>query len=615
MNIINTIATPDKATNKAVKSGLWSAPDTWDTPPTDGAKVYVPSGLTVTISGDEGETPFWTLVEGVLRYDPDTSSNFSTESLFVMHHGRLEIVSDEIQQLTFPALSGKKIDWAYDPMEVSRGLVVEGTVQIEGKKKTPFLSVKNLPPVGALGIQVETAPSGWEVGDELCLTSGNYDQEEFFLFQGYTSGVVQLDHAIVNLREFPIDPTTGMVYAECRLHVANLTRNIKLGSSLDAAGNRELQGHVMLMHGPHMIAGVEFDNLGRTTIDEVTDPRVENDKRIVDLAPLCGLNAENTRGRYALHFHMAGPDSAKSTVDSVVVRQAKNSRMKFGVIIHSSHVDCLNAVVLNVDGSHYMTEEGDERGQWKNCIAIHSKGHTEGGKDHHPDDGCMLPKYPEIFHRHRLDVGFQGAGFWPQGGGVDVIDCVAAGQFSTGIDTWTRPLDFRRENTFHVAFPTKCLPDPSWVQPPQEMIEIDHVPIVIRGFHAYGVDFSDRYSQMSGVSFKYTGHKQKEDFPLSPYSICENVVVWNARHGVVTAYAGNVYYKNVLLVQGNAKQARQTGKGMQLGTQGGNHNKLENVRVDGFEKPIGMSTDTTVVNVTVDGTTFVPPPDSGDGPR
>jgi len=610
---IATISLESTVTSRAVKDGSWADPTTWDTPPTNNGRVLIPSGLVVTIDNHVLETPFWIRADGTLRFKPDVDTSIGFESLLCSHHGRIEVGTAAAPVtasavLTVKALSGQPINWAYDPFELSRGIIAECKVEMHGQAKTEFVSVRTLPAMGASTLTLDQTPNGWKVGDVLDYTAPIYDQAETFTLKAIQGNVVTLDRPIKFTRKYPIDPVTGQTCTRCTLHLSNRTRNVKIQSDPIHAGNLKLQGHVMLMHqGGHRLYFVEVANMGRTSIEPMNDPIVNEDgSRDPQLMPLCGLVAENVRGRYSVHFHRAGPFSEQSIVHGVSVHNIRNSKNKFSYINHSSNVEFRNAIAANADGSAFMTEEGDEVGWFYNIMAVHSRGKEQGGTDHQPNDACTLKNYPRIFHMTRLQVGFQGAFFWPQGAGTPIDGGVGAGMFSTGTDVWTRPLNFRRNNTYRVMFPIALLPDGgAWTAPLQDYIAIEFPPSSVKNVQVYGVG-TTRYSQKTCFSFKYHGFQIRAKFPQAPMSVFQGNFGWNCHNGMSTAYTGNVHIEDFEILHGDVSYPRALSRGLSLAAQGGNNNKLTNVAIKGFAVPLVNSLATPLEHVTVNGQPYQP---------
>lgn len=597
-HVLTPLAPDAQATHKAVMSGSWSSAATWGgvVPGTD-AKVIIPAGVVVTVDKELGGTAmFWIRVDGTLKFAASVNTALTADSVFVNMGGRLEIGSaltpiqaDKTAKLIIKARNGLPIDQAWDPTELSRGVVAEGMVAIQGAPKTAWTTISTMPALGDTTLTLDVVPSGWRPGDTLVLTAPVYDQDETFSLVKVVGSTVTLDHPMTFAR---VVPRPGLAF-----HVANLTRNAQILSA--DVGSSKLQGHLMLMGGGHEIRYGGFYDLGRTTIKPVSDPLVLPDgSRDPSLAPLCGLTEENVRGRYAVHFHNAGPDSARSHVDGSVVSVQRRAGFKIGYINHSSNVSFRDNIGYQIDGAHFMTEEGNEVGEFVGNLAIYSRG-SNFPVDDQPGEACMNPKYPEIHNRRRLDVGHRGHGFWIHSGAVDVVSNVATSQDSSGFDLWTRPLNHpMKTNTFLIQFPVPLLRDNGPWALGKATIPINAVPAIWLNNTAY-VSGGQKHARKTALSLHYHGTHQVTLFPKSPKNLIDGFQAWNVQNGIVTTYLGWFRFQNVELIGGDYQRA--TTLGMGLTAQGGNNMDLSNIRIDNFKFPLRTGTTFTCVNVTVAG--------------
>lgn len=611
---ITRLTPRDQATNTAIRSGNWSAPETWDPePPKPGARILIGQGIIVTVDQEFADRYEWIRIDGVLRFDPGGFTELVVETLAVEHTGRLEI-GTAAEPVTGRAVltfhhRGEPINHDYDPGELSRGLVAIGHVEMAGSSKTSWVTLSRSPEAGASWLDLDSEPFGWSPDDTIVLTAPEYGRDETFRILTIDGAHITLDHPIANARPLPVNRNTSEPYEGLSLHVANLTRNVVVRTHPDYAGRPAMQGHVMMMHdGGHQIRNVEFADLGRTTVAPVSDPLIVNGVRDPSLAPMCGLETENVRGRYSVHFHMAGPESPQSLVEGTVVKVARDAGFKIGYINHSSNVSFRNNVGYQIDGSTFFTEEGDETGEFVGNIAIHSKG-SNNPNDGQPRDVCTKTNYPELHHRRRHDVGHRGHGYWIHGGGVDVIGNVASGHGSSGFEFWSRPLNFRIDNTYEVRFPVSKLRDGGGWAGNYTSLDVNFVPGLWRENVSY-VTSAGRNSRKAALSIHYHGQHQADRYPGAPKNLIDGFLGWNTVNGVMTSYSGWIAYLNTRLINGDAAD----GSGMRLGTQGGNNNVLRRVSVDGFQIGIAPSSMTIYESVMVDGEPYLPPPLCGGAP-
>jgi G8 domain/K319L-like, PKD domain len=580
-----------EATHTAAASGPWSSPKTWNAGrlPAADAKVLVPEGVTVTVDRELSAPLSWIRVEGALRFDAGANTAVVVDTLKVEYGGRLEIGTAAkpipaglTAQVVIAARAGQPIDQSSDPFELSRGVIAQGIVEIHGAAKTPFVSVSEAPRMGTASIVADQPPAGWLPGDALVLTASEYDQDETFKLVRVEGTTIVLDHPIRNARALPaVETVKG--WSNPAFHLGNLTRNVQIRSETASAGDPKRQGHVMLIHrGGHKISWVGFYDLGRTTVRPVTDPTIQDGRRDAGISAAAGITAENIRGRYSLHFHGAGPTVEASQVEGCVVQVKRGAGFKLGIANHSSNVIVRGCVSHNIDGSHYFTEEGDEIGEFSRNLAIHSVG-SGTSHDEQPRD-VDLKNDPALHQRRRLDVGHRGTGFWLNGGGVDVIDNVSAGQAHSGFNLWARPLNHRLANTYVVRFPVAYLRDRTWANS-ADSVPIENVPIRFNGNVAYVLGHA-RNGGEGGFIFEYHGIATKSRFPDAPYSELYNLLSWNAG-GIKASYAGNFHLKNARVI---GQSSRTEDVGARLGIQGSNGALIENLRVEGFPRGVTLPT-------------------------
>lgn len=604
MRVATTLA--ESATNQAIASGLWSNTDTWENGiPANDSRVVIPTGMTVTVDTTTNNL-FWVRIDGVLRFSTNLNTSLILDTLFISPDGKLEMGTDQapiqsnvVANLIIKARNNQPIDQSWDSFELSRGISSEGLVEMEGPAKTHQVRVTTLPVAGSNQVYLNDVPAGWVNGDEVVVTGTRYNTQEVFTIANIDGTNLTLNQPLKQVRAFP----AGCV--DCFINVANLTRNVVVQTDPLNINDKRLRGHVMIMHrGGQRIRYARFKNLGRTTTQPVSDPVIINGVRQASLMPLAGLTAENIRGRYSLHFHLAGITSAQSSVIGSVVDNTKDSGFKLGFTNHESNVSFRNNIGFQIDGSHFFTEEGTETGEFIDNIAIHSRGDQNGGLDHQLSVQSALQNYPNEWNRARLDVGFKGTGFWIHGGVTPASGNIAVGMSDTGINVWPRPLDFGKNNTYHLRVPVEVLGNPTWTGNAAD-IEIENVPWTVIDNWVYAIGGGDRYDTATCYENKYTLLHQWQDFPQSPKSNFSQNRGWNCHKGIQTAYAGFVQYSNVWLLQGASHNPRGTGFGMNLLSQGGNRNDLTNVSVNGYSTDndvcIRPSSATSYTNVTCDG--------------
>jgi len=576
--VVDRLAPLYRVDMAAVQSGNWSNAATWGgAVPSQGARVHVPSGMTVTVDHDIAIVYFWVRVDGVMQFADGGA--LRADTVLVSHTGRY-VMGTETALVTNARLiitphNNAHIDWSWDPLEFSRGLIAESPVSIYGRTKTTWLALAALPAAGATTLSLSAAPVNWQPGDRLVVAGTTYGQDETVTVTGVTGSAVTITPALKFARVLPTPTPAGAA-----VHVGNYTRSVQISSAVP--GDLKRQGHVMLMGPNHRVFYAEFNDLGRTTIRPVTDPVVSEDGvRDPSLCPTGGLVAENVRGRYALHFHLAGPASALSIAEGNSVTTRRNAGFKIGIINHSSNVSIRKNVTHQIDGSHLFTEEGDEVGDFTANFGVYSLG-SDFPFDEQPGAASMKKtECLSVYHRRRLDAGHQGNFIWNHSGEVEVIDNVGTAHASSVFDHWPRALDHLITNTFHVAFPTTLLRDGGPWALGKSMVEIQSVPFIYRGNQAY-VTGARRYGLQACYELKYVGIHQTEQYPQSPYSVFDTNIGWNCRNFVVTQYAGRIRFTNAHGVRGNVANPSLTSRGFGLASQGGNNMIVENSSARGY---------------------------------
>ena len=404
----------------------------------------------------------------------------------------------EISLLT----TGQPIDLAWDPNQLSRGILNRGRLHIYGT-----------PPDHAgvvVGGQVEPNPlgpaelrvvkfngsgpvQGWSPGDELVLAATRFHhekalQDERFRVQSVPSQgrIIAPTAAFANRH---VVPETSL-----DLHAVNLSRNVRVVS--EAPETVADRGHVMSPSSDVVLVGVLFKDLGRT------DKRIPLDDREVrlfldgvPLADPCSIDRRspppgftyelhipalgeifNRRGRYAVHFHRNHEFEGVLPTDLTTPARVEDCVVwgspGWGFVNHSSDVEFRRCVAYDFAGAGFVTEAGDEVGLFEDNVALHGTGvrvDARGVPTEDPADTIYFPHLQTVFSCDRpqplADFGFGGDGFWFQGPLVHVRNnvasaCAGAGMFWFGcgaadrISPFSGPSGVRDE---YVGFPASRL--------------------------------------------------------------------------------------------------------------------------------------------------------------
>lgn len=418
-----TLLPHDLATHRAIASGGWGEPTTWDTGqvPDAGARVLVPESVMVTMDLESEARLDWLRVDGHLRFATDAATRIEVETIIVTPTGKLEIGTAEAPLQ--PGASASilftdtgPIDTVWDPTLVSRGLVSHGEVRIHGAAKAGPTELTIAPSAGDTTLQLAEAATGWVVGDRVLVPGVVRPLEN-------NAGTTLLDEdEIVAITEISGDGLV-LTFAEPLQHnhlppdarltlpIANLDRNVVFESENKTDPSRA--GHIMLMHTPSAsVDYAAFRHIGRNDKSTpTTDPQLD------EAGALVPGTGENPRGRYSLHFHRMGTEGSAATVTGSVVEHSPG----WGFVNHDSHVVFRENVSYNVKGAGFVTEIGNERGSFIDNLAVRSSGKSFyqplAGSDKDTGNG----------------FGSTGHGFWLQSASVALIGNVAAGHAQEGI--------------------------------------------------------------------------------------------------------------------------------------------------------------------------------------
>jgi len=537
----------DQVTHSAVSSGSWSTPSTWNTGsvPQAGSRVHIPEGLSVEIDGVNQEPIKTVRIDGTLSFATNSDTEFKVDTLVSSRSGRLimgspeaPIAKDVVAKLTFT--DDGPIDRNWDPNLVSRGALLHGKTTIFGASKKPYSAVSTFPRAGDRSVTLKQAPSGWEIGDTIVIAGTDPKvptSDEKVSITDIDGKVISFYPPLLNDHVPPRN--------DLELHVANLTRNVRLSSESSAIKRR---GHLMFVHNNNAnINFAAFNKLGRV------DKTIEyDDFSFPDLDPnlkAIALGGDNVRGRYAVHFHKGGTDKSGSPaqVRGNVVTQSAG----WGFVNHSSYVNFSDNVTYDVVGAAYYTEAGDEIGAFINNIAIRTVNSDVtliGNPEHDAPD----------VREGRQDYGFQGDGFWFHGPNVRVEGNIVSGTSGHAYIWWPEGLleagsDRSVAKVFH---DTANVPNGHLIGPAGTRMQIMDVPIgSFVGNKAYSVA---RGIQIFYLHTEFFGDGlHVEDGTINPpeaydaqlRSTLKDSTIWNVGfEAVAIPYVNRVTLENLRLV-------------------------------------------------------------------
>jgi len=337
--------------------------------------------------------------------------------------------------------------------------------------------------------------------------------------------------------------------ADAGAYVAHSNRTVTFSSASAKIAER---GHVMFMHSDAVrVHGAAFVNLGRTDKTRFADTLGVKITTPGWTTPGLGTNP---LGRYALHVHRAGltPGHAPVSVSGNAIVNSPG----WGLVNHSSNVVAKDNIALDVLGSAYVSEVGDETGSFVRNIAIGSKGVTQGTQRW---EHSGKPATDTVLN----DMWFSGIGFGMRSNAVALVGNVATDQADDGFswNGWDAP-----QNQF---LPRAALP--AAIRAAGRPVTIDSLPVL---------QFKDNVSVANyrGAHFDMVAMSR-----AGAYSLVEGFTAVNSGDvGVLQSYSGATLRK-VRIVNTNRAKA-----GIELGPNGTGTRvegdfTVEDVVVRGFE--------------------------------
>lgn len=543
-------------THLAINTGNWGAASTWNvgTVPGNGAIVGIPSNIVVTVDGVYTNNPLTlVVVAGTLQFQVYGNSELLLGTMAIPDGGVLTmgtaafpIPSNYLARITITATNPCVYPGFFDKGVLARGIISDGNIQMYGAAKTAYLPLAGQSALtGDTSLTLASAPSGWKVGDKivvpatsffrsfkLCdMTTNGYLKNEVKSIAAINGSTITLDSALI------YDHSCEGVY-NGQIHIANLTRNVIVQSekfvdqSYQDLDNIAGRGHVMTCTNDASFYNAAFIGLGRTNKRQYnTDPNPTNPDSYA-----------NPRGRYSLHFHECG-NRDLTEVAGVISGCVVWDTPGWGYVNHSSYVFMTNCVAYNFAGAGFVTQDGDEAGNFVRCLAI---GGTGLGR--FPYARTVFGDNPRMSHS---DMGFHGDGFWFQGPDCRVIDNIAAACKGSGFMFWA--MGRYDETTKHMTSfwrtrtATRCrnyLFDGKFV--------IGHVPL-------RQVSGNTAYACMTGVKFRFQnniGSSAINGFPGTLFNgvVGQNVFtpgkltntwIWNCLNGVHCGYQDKLTIDNL----------------------------------------------------------------------
>lgn len=388
----------------AISNGAWNTAATWSTGVVPGSSknVIIPQGLSVTYNRNSGiaSVPMRSvLVQGTLSFSTTVNTGFVVDTLVVDSTGVLNIgtsasgiAPNRIAKVVF---AGGDLSALTDPQLKGRGLLNHGAVNVYGSQKTPYVAAAGIGSVTGSSVNLKSIPAGWLVGDSVLITGSDYEalpaqttqvtsaqyetHDEVRTIAAISGYTVTFNSALGSLRSDGSVNKHERVHPGMDIYVANLTRNVQLSTAAANVSNISRRGHSMFMGSPNVsINNASFVDMGRSDKSYPLTAKFANgvvpgSNPVVTTAGSTTQFNSNMRGRYPAHFHKIGEaQSIPVTFSGNVILRSPG----WGVSLHSSHGNISNNVSYDVFGSHFVSEDGDERGHIDHNLAVKSIGDT-----------------------------------------------------------------------------------------------------------------------------------------------------------------------------------------------------------------------------------------------
>lgn len=420
-----------QATHKSVVfQGDWETPTTWQPPevPPTGSQVLIQCNSVIKIHQNTNDIR-WIRCDGVLTGCDHCDYKLSVHSIYVPMMGRfrfgmpdmpftgkvtIEFVPGSAVGLTGPFLPG---DWS----KLSLGVLCHGEFMVCGADKSAWHNQTGTIDANSSQVVMTDLPWQWNVGDQILIAGTDSGSAGVITaankYQSEIRSITAIDGRTITI-DSPLTFKHFQWRDDLPYHIANLTRNVVIRSRDTSA--IENRGHLMFMSSMNDIRYARIEGLGRTDKSQpVTDPRKDSTGAIV------AGSTDNPRARYADHNHRTGPLNPPSRRKWNVVDGSPG----WGLVNHASNAEWDNCIALHCYGSGFQTEEGQERGAIRRCLAALNRGladTADRGLDGRKELG---------------DYGIDGTGFWLQGGMVEVSDCVTFDNSGRGFMVFNIPLN------------------------------------------------------------------------------------------------------------------------------------------------------------------------------
>jgi G8 domain/Viral BACON domain len=360
--------------------------------------LVVPSRQTVELPADA--TYDYIEVAGTLRVSRVHDTTLRFTHLVILPDATLDVgtQADPIpctRKVEF-IVRDVPIDTAKDPFQWGNGLVNFGHQTRVGCSKTAWAEAAGSITAGATTVVLGSAPSGWQVGDEVLIPDTapppaatiTPRREARVTISAINGTQLDLSKPLDFAHQNITDPNGVVVL---RPRVANLTRNVVIRSETPDS----TPGHTadVGQKATWDIRYNQLSGLGRTS-------RVPFDDTV-----LGSHIGTNQRGKYAEHHHHVQSAPTSADVGNVYIGHPKG---KWGLVVHvTSDTLVEQNVAVDFPGAAFVTEDGYEaRNIFRRNFAAYNLGRTRDAQ------GSFFDAAGNVT---RNCPGCEGTGFWLRG--------------------------------------------------------------------------------------------------------------------------------------------------------------------------------------------------------
>ena len=372
--LLNPDGTLPSGTIYAKQSGQWSDASIWSNGQVPGANadVFIPDVINITYDVNATTPLRYVHIDGTLQFAIDRNTKMFVDTIIaapgsVFTMGTIDNPIPSQYNAEIVIRDNGDLPAKDQEAELSRGVVLHGTVRIHGTQKEAYLPMnlaatggRKVLTIGSTRIPLKGDLSGWQVGDEVVImgtSKGDYQDEERTI-TAINGQTITLNSPLQYMHDTPSFQTNNVAgIDELDIYVGNATRNVTIRSE---NANQSRRGHLMIMHSAGAdVRYAHFDELGRTDKSRPTDQAVLSDTDAL-LVPIRSRN--NPEGRYPLHFHRSG--AAVGSTPFVAIGNSVTGSPGWGIVQHDSHGAVNYNFVYDITGGGIVSEDGNETGEW-----------------------------------------------------------------------------------------------------------------------------------------------------------------------------------------------------------------------------------------------------------